>query len=79
MSDDALRDRLRSAWEGRISGCQLGITLASLALGAPGEPAVSRLWLALAEAAENVLRMIELEVRHILQPRIDAVHEGAHG
>jgi CBS domain containing-hemolysin-like protein len=33
-----------------LSGCQLGITLASLALGALGEPAVSRLLLALAAA-----------------------------
>ena len=34
-----------------LSGCQLGITLASLALGALGEPAVSRLLLAAAAAA----------------------------
>lgn len=34
-----------------LSGCQLGITLASLALGALGEPAVSRLLLAGAGAA----------------------------
>jgi CBS domain containing-hemolysin-like protein len=33
-----------------LSACQLGITLASLILGALGEPAVSRLLLALAEA-----------------------------
>jgi len=33
-----------------LSGCQLGITLASLALGALGEPAVSVLLLAFAEA-----------------------------
>jgi CBS domain containing-hemolysin-like protein len=33
-----------------LSGCQLGITLASLALGALGEPAVSRLLLAFAGA-----------------------------
>lgn len=33
-----------------LSACQLGITLASLALGALGEPAVSRLLLAAAEA-----------------------------
>jgi CBS domain containing-hemolysin-like protein len=33
-----------------LSGCQLGITLASLALGALGEPAVSRLLLAAAGA-----------------------------
>ena len=33
-----------------LSGCQLGITLASLGLGALGEPAVARLLLALAEA-----------------------------
>lgn len=34
-----------------LSGCQLGITLASLALGALGEPAVSKLLLAAAAAA----------------------------
>ncbi len=33
-----------------LSGCQLGITVASLALGALGEPAVARLLLALAAA-----------------------------
>jgi CBS domain containing-hemolysin-like protein len=38
-----------------LSACQLGITVASLALGALGEPAVSRLLLALAGAAGVVI------------------------
>jgi CBS domain containing-hemolysin-like protein len=57
--DQLARDGSRSARLSRhilshldryLSGCQLGITLASLALGALGEPAVSRLLLALAAA-----------------------------
>ncbi len=65
--DQLARDGSRSARVARhilsrldryLSGCQLGITLASLALGALGEPAVSVLLLALLVLLANIWNAI---------------------